>query len=154
MTCDGLCSSKIISITHATYNSNHSDKCETERQIFNVIQSEIDLVTKIARVSRARCEPERSVPSFKYNYINDGVFTTDLPGHPQVKPNMIGENRFGAPRSQVSDMYSLLTTVAALFSQTTGSLETILRDLPLIAELHQAIFFISAKKILDTRSRC
>ena len=40
------------------------------------------------------------------------------------------------------------------FSQTIGSVETILRDLPLIAELYQAILFISAKKILDTRSRC
>jgi hypothetical protein len=30
-------------------------------------------------------EKFRSVPSFKYNYINDGVFTTGLPGHPQVE---------------------------------------------------------------------
>ena len=74
------------------------------------------------------------MPSFKYNYINDGVFTTGLPGHPQVKPNMIGENRFGALRSQVSDMYSLLKAVTTLISKTTGSFETIRRDFPLLSE--------------------
>ena len=31
----------------------------------------------------------RSVPSFKYVDVNDGIFNTHLPGHPKVNPSVV-----------------------------------------------------------------
>ena len=53
---------------------------------------------------------------------------------PSGQADISGEKRLCAPRSQVSDMYSLLKPVAVLFSKTTGSFETIRRDFPLLSE--------------------